>query len=161
MANDLQSGSQVEPPRGIFPARVDDKGRLKLPSVFQQYLNAMGEQRVFITSLDVRTARIYPISVWKENEKFFEDYTEDPQIAEDIAFIANDLGADSELDTQGRLLVPQTLRRTLGIENQPVWLERYRGRINVYSKEIYEERKRRANQEVAEKLRALERKGLK
>ena len=160
MDPDAQSGREIEPPRGIFAARVDDKGRLKLPSAVQQYLNSVGDERVFITSLDTRTARIYPLSVWKQNEKFFEGYTDDPQIAEDIAFIANDLGADSEIDGQGRLLVPQELRRTLSIENQPVWLDCYKGRINVYSKAIYEERKSRAGHGVAEKLRALERKGL-
>ena len=161
MDQELNSGGKVEPPRGIFQARVDDKGRLKLPSVFQQYLNTLGDQKVFITSLDVRTARIYPISVWKQNENFFEDYSEDPQTAEDVAFMANDLGADSEVDSQGRLLVPQGLRRKLGLEGQPVWLDCYKGRINLYSKEIYEERKSRASEAIAEKLRALERKGLK
>ena len=161
MEQGINSGVKIEPPRGIYPARVDDKGRLKLPAAFQQYLSSLGEERVFITSLDVRTARIYPISVWKENEQFFEEYNEDPQVAEDVAFIANDLGADSGLDSQGRLLVPQELRRTLGIENQPVWLDCYKGRINVYSREIYEERKSRAGQGIAEKVRVLERKGLK
>ena len=161
MEDKPHSGAKVDPPHGIYPARVDDKGRLKLPSVFQQYLNSLGERKVFITSLDTHTARIYPISVWKDNEKFFEEYKEDPQIAEDIAFIANDLGADSELDGQGRLLVPQELRQRLNVENQPVWLDCYRGRINVYTKVVYEERKHRAGQDLPEKLRALERKGLK
>jgi MraZ protein len=61
----------VEPPRGTYQARVDEKGRLKLPAVFQQYLTDLGETKVFVTSLDVRIARIYPISVWKENEILF------------------------------------------------------------------------------------------
>lgn len=161
MDQEPHSEGDVEAPHGIYPARVDDKGRLKLPSVFQQYLNSRGERKVFITSLDTHTARIYPMSVWKDNEKFFEEYTEDPQIAEDVAFIANDLGADSELDGQGRLLVPQELRQKLDVENQPVWLDCYKGRINVYTKAVYEERKSRASQGLAEKLRALERKGLK
>jgi transcriptional regulator MraZ len=155
------TGNAVEAPRGIYPARVDEKGRLKLPAPFQQYLGSLGEQKVFITSFDVHTARIYPISVWRDNENFFDDFAEDPETAEDVAFMANDLGADSELDGQGRLLVPQELRRSLGIENQPVWLDCYKGRINVYSKQVYEERKSRASQGLAEKVRALEKKGLK
>jgi MraZ protein len=151
----------AEPPRGIYPARVDEKGRLKLPAVFQQYLMDLGEKRVFITSLDVRIARIYPISVWKENEILLETATEDPEIVEDVKFIANDLGADSEIDGQGRVLVPQELRQMLNLENQPVWIECQKGRMNVYGKEVYEDRKRRAYENAAEKLRALEKKGLK
>jgi MraZ protein len=151
----------VEPPRGTYQARVDEKGRLKLPAVFQQYLTDLGETKVFVTSLDVRIARIYPISVWKENEILFEAASDDPEAVEDVAFIANDLGADSDIDSQGRVLVPTELRRMLGIENQPVWLDCYKGRINVYGKDVYEQRKARALTNSGDKLKALERRGLK
>lgn len=140
---------------------MDRKGRLTLPSVFQQYLRDLGEHRVFITTLDKRTARIYPMSVWKDNEKFFEEYTEDPQAAEDTAFTAYDMGDDGEPDAEGRLLLPQQLRRTLGLESQPVWLHCYKGRINVYSGEVYEAMKGRAAEGRMDKLRTLEQKGLK
>ena len=53
----------VEPPRGFFSAHVDDKGRLKLPVDLQQYLTAIGDEKLFVTSVDDRIARIYPISV--------------------------------------------------------------------------------------------------
>jgi MraZ protein len=151
----------VEPPRGTYQARVDEKGRLKLPAVFQQYLTDLGETKVFATSLDVRIARIYPISVWKENEILFEAASDDPEAVEDVAFIANDLGADSDIDSQGRVLVPTELRRMLGIENQPVWLDCYKGRINVYGKDVYEQRKARALTNSGDKLKALERLGFK
>jgi len=150
----------VEPPRGIYPARVDEKGRLKLPVNFQEFLNGLGEQKVFITSLDVRTARIYPTSVWKENEKLLAESNDDPEGAEDISFMANDLGADSELDGQGRVLVPTELRRLLNLESQPVWLECYQGGINIYNKEVYEERQRRSRENLAAKLAAFKKKGL-
>lgn len=151
----------VEPPRGIYPARVDEKGRLKLPAAFHQYLNQLGEEKVFITSLDVRTARIYPISVWKQNEDLFEQSADDPEAAEDVAFIANDLGADTEVDGQGRILMPQELRQKLGIENEQVWLVCYKGRINVYSRSVYDERRQRAMTNLNQKVVALEKRGLK
>lgn len=154
------SATPVEPPRGIYPARVDEKGRLKLPVNFQQFLTGLGEQKVFITSLDVRTARIYPTSVWKENERLLADTTDDPEAAEDIAFMANDLGADSELDAQGRVLLPTELRRLLSLESQPVWLECYQGGINVYNKDVYEERQKRSRENLAAKLAAFKKKGL-
>ena len=151
----------VEAPRGIFPARVDEKGRIKLPSAFREYIASFGEKKVFVTSLDVLTARIYPSSIWKDNQIFFDEFTEDPDAAEDVAFIANVNGADGDMDEQGRVLIPQELRRQLGIENQPVWLDCYKGSINIYSKEIYEDRKRRAAEGLADKVRALRKKGLK
>lgn len=150
----------VEPPRGIYSARVDEKGRLKLPVNFQEFLNGLGEQKVFITSLDIRTARIYPTSVWKENEKLLAESTDDPEGAEDISFMANDLGADSELDGQGRVLVPTELRRLLNLESQPVWLECYQGGINIYNKDVYEERQRRSRENLAAKVATFKKKGL-
>jgi MraZ protein len=150
----------VEPPRGIHDARVDEKGRLKLPGNFQDFLNGLGEKKVFITSLDSRTARIYPTSVWKENEKLLAESIDDPESAEDIAFMANELGDDSELDAQGRVLINTKLRRLLSLESQPVWLECYQGGINIYNKEVYEERQRRSRENLAAKLAAFKKKGL-
>ena len=63
----------MEPPHSIAQARVDEKGRLKLPAEFLEYLKKLGVDKVFITTLDRQLARIYPISVWKANENLFAD----------------------------------------------------------------------------------------
>jgi MraZ protein len=139
---------------------VDEKGRLKLPVDMQQFLSASGEQKVFITSLDEVTARIYPIAVWRDNEKILAESTDDPEGAEDIAFLANDLGADSEVDGQGRVLLPTELRRQLSLESQAVWLECYQGGINVFNQAVYESRKMRARENRAAKLSVFRKKGL-
>jgi MraZ protein len=151
----------VRAPHGIFQARVDDKGRLKLPSALREYVLRFGEKSVFITSLDHLIARIYPNVIWENNQRLLDEFTEDPEAAADVAFTANDLGADSEMDDQGRVLIPQELRRLLEIENQPVWLEVYQGGINIYGKAIYDERKKRAQEGRAEKLRLMRQKGFK
>jgi len=151
---------QVEPPRGMYPGRLDDKGRVKMPAAFQQFFAALREKKLFVTSLDRRIAQIYPMAVWRLNEKFFDTYRDDPAIARKVAFNAADLGAESEMDGQGRILFPPELRRELEIENQPVRLFAYRGRIEVLSEEIYEERKREAAQTAAEDVTKLEAAGL-
>jgi len=150
----------VEPPRGMYPARLDDKGRVKLPATFQQFFGALREKKLFVTSLDRRIAQIYPMAVWRENEKFFDSYRDEPRIMRNVAFNAADLGAESEMDGQGRILFPPELRRELGIENQPVRLFAYRGRIEVLSEPIYEERKREAAQTASEDVAKLEAAGL-
>lgn len=150
----------VEPPRGMYPARLDDKGRLKLPAGFQQFFAALREKKLFVTSLDRRIAQIYPMAVWRENEKFFDSYREDPRIARNVAFNAADLGSESEMDAQGRILFSPELRRELGIENQPVKLFAYKSRIEVLSEKLYEERKREAAQTAADDVSKLEAAGL-
>jgi MraZ protein len=152
----------VEPPRGFFSAHVDDKGRLKLPVDMQTYLNAIGDSGLFVTSVDDRIARIYPISVWKGNEKVLETLaTEDPDAADALRFVTNDYGADAKVDPQGRVMLPTDLRRALALENQEVRLDWSQGAINVYSKAEYEARKRQAKEHLGEKLKAAKLKGFK
>jgi len=153
--------SNVEPPHSIAQARVDDKGRLKLPAEFLEYLKKLGVDKVFITTLDRQLARIYPISVWKANENLFADAGELAETAEDVAYIAKVYGGDSEIDAQGRVLMPAALRRVIQIESQPVFLDCYNGRINVASKGVHEERLNRAIANLPEKVKTLEKKGLK
>ena len=150
----------VEPPRGMYPGRLDDKGRVKLPAAFQQYFAALREKKLFVTSLDRRIGQIYPMDVWRQNEKFFESYRDNVRIARNVAFNAADLGAETEMDAQGRILFSPELRRELGIENQPVRLFAYRGRIEVLSEKIYGERKREAAQTAGDDVALLESAGL-
>ncbi len=151
----------VEPPRGFHPARVDEKGRLKLPSIFQEYLGKLGEKTVFITTLDRSTARIYTSSVWAANEKFFADPGEAAaEWAEAVAFVANHYGADSDLDNQGRVLVPQELRKELGIENQPVWLGHEQGAIAVYGEAMYQQKLAAMKSQLPTAVRELKKKSL-
>ena len=57
--------------------------------------------------------------------------------------------------------MPAALRRVIEIESQPVWLDCYNGRINVVSKNVHEERLNRATANLPEKVKTLEKKGLK
>jgi MraZ protein len=150
----------VEAPRGFTAVRVDEKGRLKLPTDFLHYLNRLGESQVFITTLDGRTGRIYPISVWRENEILLRNAGEDAEAAEDLWFIANAMGGDAEVDGQGRLLLPAELRRRLEVEGQPVHLEHYKGHFNIYTQAVFDEKLSRANEGLADKLKRFEQKGL-
>ena len=151
----------MEPPHSITQARVDDKGRLKLPSEFLEYLRQLQVDKVFITTMDLQLARIYPISVWKSNENLFANAGDLAEPAEDVAYIAKYFGGDSEIDAQGRVLVPAELRRRLSLEAQPVWLDCYNGRINVAGKAVHEARLNRALVNLPDKVKTLEKKGLK
>jgi len=148
------------PPWGLLQARVDDKGRLKLPVAAQQTLRENGDGGVFITSLDGITARIYPNSVWQVNREIFQQEQEDPEGAGDLHFLAESYGENTEIDSQGRVLLPTNLRRELKLENETVWLERFKGRLTVYNNQRCEERKRRALERAGAILQMLEKKGL-
>ncbi len=144
----------------MYPCRLDDKGRLKLPAPFQQYFASLREKKVFVTSLDRRTAQIYPISVWRENEKFFDLYRDNPQALQNVSFNAADLGADAEPDAQGRVLFNPELRRTLDMESQELHIYAYHGRVQILTEALYQERRQSASKAAADNVDALERAGL-
>jgi MraZ protein len=160
MADSQQNGVIVaEPPHSIAQASVDEKGRLKLPAEFLEYLEALKVTKVFITTFDQRQARIYPIAVWKVNEALFEN-SADPA-AERLALLAKASGGDAEIDKSGRVLLPAKLREILDLEKQPVWLDVYHGRINVVTRQVHDERMQLAKANMSEDLKTLEKMGLK
>jgi len=156
----LQQLQMVEPPRGMYPTRLDDKGRLKAPVGFQAFFSALREKTLFVTSMDRKVALIYPIAVWRENEKFFETNRDNPRVSRALAFNAYDLGAESEMDNQGRILFPPELRRELGLESGTLRICAHKGKFEVLSEKVYEERKAAAAQLTADDLERAEAAGL-
>jgi MraZ protein len=149
------------PPLGIQTSRCDEKGRLRLPREFEDFLRTFPEPEFFITSLDGNIARIYPIQTWMENEKVLAGFEDNPGAARDIAFLAHYWGGVSAIDGQGRVLVPPVLRRKLQIEDQKVNVRYYRGAVEVYSEAESERRLQRAVEALAANLETLEKRGLK
>jgi len=148
------------PPLGIYGGRTDEKGRLKLPADIQRWMASTGDSDFFVTSFDERIARIYPISEWMKTEKLLHEPGEDADAAEDLWFTAMDLGGMCQIDGQSRVLLPPALRRTLGLENVACHCEYFKGYVNVFNEQVYEERKQRARDERSAKLTAFKKKGL-
>jgi MraZ protein len=144
----------------MYPGRLDDRGRLKLPANFLQYFADLKETRLFVTSFDRRIARLYTIPAWRETEKWLVNFREDTEAADNIAFNAADLGAVAEIDSQGRILFSTDLRRALEIENQPVRLWPNGNKIEVLSDKLYQERKGGASVDAAKELKKLEQAGM-
>ena len=156
----VENASPVELPRGRYPGRLDDKGRLKLPAAFAQFFNSLPERKLYLTSLDRLIGQIYPIAEWRANEKFFDTFQDNPEAAQNIAFNAADLGADVEMDGQGRITVHPDLRRELGMEGQELHLIAYQGHVQVLTEERYQEQKRQATANTPADLNVLKRAGL-
>ena len=55
--------------RGNAPARIDDKGRLKVPNAFRALLEGKYGRELFLTSLTGEYVRIYPMPVWLDVEQ--------------------------------------------------------------------------------------------
>ncbi len=95
--------------RGNHPTRVDEKGRLKVPSEFKRRVEEVYGPQFFITSKDGERAELYPIKEW---ERIEEALGKSPSGAAKQKFldVTNYYGQQVEMDSQGRLLIPQLLR---------------------------------------------------
>lgn len=146
----------------MFPAKVDDKGRMKLPTVFQQYFLKIDEGKLFITSLDARIGRIYSISAWRENVARFENYTEDPVALQNLMFNAQDLGAEAKIDEQGRVTLNTELRKELKLgAGEELHLYAYKDCVEFLTDELYQEKRRLARATASDNVRKLEGAGMK
>jgi MraZ protein len=96
--------------RGNAPARIDEKGRLKVPNAFRSLLEGKYGRELFLTSLTGEYVRVYPMPVWLDLEqKIANAPSINPSRARFLDRV-NYFGQAGELDTQGRILIPVRLR---------------------------------------------------
>jgi MraZ protein len=96
--------------RGNSPARIDDKGRLKVPNVFRSLLEEKYGRELFLTSLTGDYVRIYPMPVWAGVEQKLSEMPSTHPSKLRFLDRVNYFGQNGELDTQGRVLIPVRLR---------------------------------------------------
>lgn len=96
--------------RGNAPAKIDDKGRLKVPNAFRSLFETKYGRDVFVTSLTGENVRLYPLPVWLEiEEKLGQMPSTHPSRLRYLDRV-NYFGQAAELDVQGRVLIPTRLR---------------------------------------------------
>ena len=102
--------------RGNHPTRVDEKGRLKLPADFRGQLEGGPEakQVFYITSKDGERAELWPIKAWEEIEASLAKIPSTNPAKRKFLDVTN-YWQMAEMDTQGRLLLPQILRDKAGL----------------------------------------------
>lgn len=96
--------------RGSTSARIDDKGRLKVPNTFRRLVEQKHGREVFLTSLTGEYVRIYPMPVWIELEERLAAMPSTHPAKLRFLDRVNYYGADGELDSQGRVIIPARLR---------------------------------------------------
>jgi MraZ protein len=94
---------------GNYQARVDEKGRLKIPAAFLEELREQGNQ-YFVTSESGEFVRIYPMRSWHEIEEKLAKLSSHNKTRQKFVARMNYYGQVVELDGQGRLLIQPVLR---------------------------------------------------
>ena len=117
--------------RGNHPARIDDKGRLKVPNGFRALIEQQYGSELFVTSVTGEYVRVYPMAVWLEVERRLADVPSSNPSRQRFLDRVNFFGQAAAMDKQGRVVVPPLLRESaamagevsvLGLQNHlAVW----------------------------------------
>jgi MraZ protein len=102
--------------RGSYSARIDDKGRLKIPNAFKAFVEDQhGAKGVYVTSLSGNSVRIYPMPVWIAVEERLSKMPSTHPARVKFLDRVNFFGQVTEFDVQGRVLIPTRLRDAAGM----------------------------------------------
>lgn len=105
--------------RGSYSARIDDKGRLKIPNAFRALVEGEhGASGLYITSLSGDSVRMYPMSVWLAVEQRLARMPSTHPARLKFLDRVNYYGQVGEFDVQGRVLIPARLRDSAGMSGE-------------------------------------------
>jgi MraZ protein len=106
--------------RGSAETKIDDKGRLKVPTDFRRLLEERYGPDLFVTSVQGDSAFLYPLTVWEEIEQRLLNLPSTDQNRVRFLERVNYFGQQVRLDVQGRILVPPILRDRAAITGDVV-----------------------------------------
>jgi MraZ protein len=139
--------------RGNHPARVDEKGRLKIPNGFRAFVESQFGPELFVTSVTGEHVRVYPMAVWLEIERKLASVPSSNPSKVRFLDRVNFFGQVATLDKQGRVLIPQLLRESaamsgdvsvLGLQNHIALWNQKRLHERLFKKEPFTEEDGRA-----------------
>lgn len=111
--------------RGNAPAKIDDKGRLKVPNNFRALVQQTYGRALFVTSLSGESVRIYPMPVWQEVEaKLARMPSTHPSRLRFLDRV-NYFGQVADIDEQGRVLIHTRLRESASMAGEVDVLGQY------------------------------------
>ncbi len=138
---------------GEYTASIDEKGRISIPAKFRAALKS----KVVVTRGLDNSLFLYPLEEWR---RLAEKWASLPiSTANTRAFSRLMLAGamDSEVDKQGRIVLPSYLKDFARINKKVIFAGLY-NRIEIWSEELWERYKEKTEKDstaIAEQLGAL------
>jgi MraZ protein len=101
--------------RGNHAAKIDDKGRLKIPNAFRALIEKQHGAELFVTSLTGEYVRIYPMPVWQALEERLAKVPSTHPSRLKYFDRVNYYGQSAQIDSQGRVVIHSRLRESAGM----------------------------------------------
>ena len=125
--------------RGNHPARIDDKGRLKVPNGFRSLIESQYGAELFVTSVTGDYVRVYPMAVWLEIERKLSAVPSSNPSRLRFLERVNFFGQATAMDKQGRVVLPQLLRESAAMQGE-VSVLGVQNHLEVWSQKRLQER---------------------
>ena len=121
---------------GAHHSTVDDKGRIAIPARFRAQLVDTYGLQIVITMGPRASLEIYPVAVFNSIAEQIQNL-EDREAAEllKLAFVGR--AVETEIDKQGRVMLPQFLRKQARLETGAVLVGQI-NRLELFAEEIWD-----------------------
>lgn len=121
---------------GEYEVKIDDKGRLRLPSVLLRQFGASASTSFVVNRGFEKCLLLYPIEAWVEKTKEVDQLSS--YSTKDRTFMRYFYRGATELsvDASERILLPKSLMEHAGIDHE-VFLLAYQNKVEIWSKAEY------------------------
>ena len=128
--------------RGQFHHAIDEKGRIIFPSKFREIFAQEHDNRMVITKGD-GCLRVFPSDEWTILEEKISHQSILRKEVRSFQRLFMSPAVDCILDSQGRVLIPPTLREYANLEKDIVLVGMIKD-IEIWSKERFDEEMKKA-----------------
>jgi MraZ protein len=128
--------------RGVSSLNLDAKGRIAIPTRYRERLVEVCASELVITVDKDRCLLIYPQPTWLDIEEKLKKLPSFDEASRNLQRLYIGNAHDIEMDGQGRLLLPQELRKFANLEKKVALV----GQINKF--ELWDEETWNARQDA-------------
>lgn len=126
--------------RGTFSHSIDEKGRVSVPAQFRLILEEMGENTLIVTNYITEGSRCLEAYTTAEWQKFEQKLRKRSRFDHKVRALEHyyfSRAATCQLDSSGRVNIPQNLRNYAGIEKEVVFTGSFQG-FRIWDKRVAE-----------------------
>jgi MraZ protein len=147
-------GSRVQVFRGSFEHSVDAKGRVSVPSRFREIIADRYEGKLVLTMDLDKCVMVYPLEEWERVEEKIKALPQSQKEVKDYTRFIFSNASECELDKQGRILIPPSLRERAGL-NKSVMVVGIIDKMEIWDRTAWDARRSQTGDKIGEVLSAL------
>lgn len=126
--------------RGSHKAKIDERGRIKIPSKFLNiFQKGYESNEVYITSLNGDRVYLYPISVWEAIENPISQKKIRGKFLDKFIRLTSYWGDENAIDQRGRILIQNELRQKASLNDQVLFVGKF-DHIEIWNNETFVEK---------------------